>query len=144
MLLSNATYLENESINIDNISFYFCPFQPWFYDWAFNFPKDPTEYEEKATKIWQAIPDDVNILITHGPAYGILDKVENSRKNEDPHVGCKYLLERINELKELKIHAFGHIHSEYSVIQLENYIAINASNLNEQYEVTNEPIVLDI
>ncbi|MCK4490026.1 MAG: hypothetical protein KAU23_07180 [Anaerolineales bacterium] len=51
---------------IDGTKFYGSPWQPWFYDWAFNLQRGP-EIRSK----WELIPEGIDILITHGPPYGI-------------------------------------------------------------------------
>ena len=106
-MLSNAIYLEDSEITIDGLKFYGSPWQKWFFDWEWNFPQSDKN-GEFAKKIWSKIPIDVDILIIHGPAYMMLDKViESSRKstetNRDKHQGCKYLAERIKELAQLKL-----------------------------------------
>ncbi len=44
------------------------PWQPEFHNWAFNVPRG-----EKIMEKWNLIPNDVDILVTHGPAFGKLD-----------------------------------------------------------------------
>ena len=50
----------------DNVRIYGSPWQPEFYNWAFNLPRNGEEMKAR----WDAIPDNTDILITHGPAYG--------------------------------------------------------------------------
>ena len=50
---------ENENWHI---SFYGSPWQPRFYDWAFNVDRDSDDLKNK----WDKIPDNIDILITHG------------------------------------------------------------------------------
>jgi predicted phosphohydrolase len=73
-------YLEDEFLGIidggkPEIKIWGSPWQPEFYNWAFNLPKGGWELEQK----WKDIPDDIDILITHGPAWGMLDDVEGRR-----------------------------------------------------------------
>lgn len=142
-LLSNSTYLEDTGTMINGIKIWGSPEQPFFMNWCFNFPEDHHEYKIKARELYSRIPDDTQILITHGPAYGILDKVKYARPLEDPHVGCKYLLERIGQLKSLKLHISGHIHESSGIIKTKNITYVNASVLNEDYKLTNSPKVID-
>jgi len=143
-ILSNAIYLEDSEITIDGIKFYGSPWQPYFFSWAWNFPENKKEYKEFAINTWNKIPDDVDVLITHGPPYGILDKTNTPNQNEDPHVGCKYLLKRVNELKNLKLHIMGHLHESRNLIKINNTIFVNASTLDENYDIVREPIVIDL
>ena len=110
------------------------PWQPEFYDWAFNLPREGKELKEK----WDLIPSDVDILITHGPAHGYLDRVIGGWEN----LGCELLAEAI-KAKKPKIHVCGHIHSGYGYIFDGDTHYINASVLNEQYNFTNKPLTVD-
>jgi Icc-related predicted phosphoesterase len=84
---------------------------------------------------WQAIPEDTDILITHGPPNGILDYVAQSVY----HAGCEELLERVMEVKP-KINVFGHIHQGFGSVRVNEIEFINASVLNEAYSYTNLPV----
>lgn len=57
--------------------------------------------KERFIAACKLIPDDVDILITRMPPYGILDEVNNK------NVGSSHLLDRIKELKKVKLHIFG-------------------------------------
>lgn len=126
------TYLFDNDITIDGIKFYGSPWQPEFYNWAFNLPRG----EELAAK-WEKIPDDVDILITHGPAYGILDYAPIGG-----HVGCDELYRKIVEVKP-KIHVCGHIHDSYGQKSMGGIEFLNASTLNDRYEYAHKPIVVE-
>lgn len=125
-------YLFDNDVTIDGIKFYGSPWQPEFHDWAFNLPRG----EELAAK-WEKIPDDVDILITHGPAYGILDYAPIGG-----HVGCKELYRKIAEVKP-KIHVCGHIHDGYGQKTMGGIEFLNASVLNDRYEYAHKPIVVE-
>jgi Icc-related predicted phosphoesterase len=125
-------YLFDNDVTIDGIKFYGSPWQPEFHDWAFNLPRG----EELAAK-WEKIPDDVDILITHGPAYGILDYAPIGG-----HVGCEELYRKIAEVKP-KIHVCGHIHDGYGQKTMGGIEFLNASVLNDRYEYAHKPIVVE-
>jgi Icc-related predicted phosphoesterase len=127
-----VTYLFDNDITIDGIKFYGSPWQPEFYNWAFNLPRG----EELASK-WEKIPDDVDILITHGPAYGILDYAPIGG-----HVGCEELYRKIVEVKP-KIHVCGHIHDSYGQKTMGGIEFLNASVLDDRYEHAHKPIVVE-
>jgi Icc-related predicted phosphoesterase len=127
-----VTYLFDNDITIDGIKFYGSPWQPEFYNWAFNLPRG----EELAAK-WEKIPDDVDILITHGPAYGILDYAPIGG-----HVGCEELYRKIVEVKP-KIHVCGHIHDSYGQKTMGGIEFLNASVLDDRYEHAHKPIVVE-
>ena len=84
--------------------------QPRFYDWAFNRNRG-----KDIKKHWDLIPDNIDVLLTHGPAYGILDKtIGQNRGNKGDRADCEDLLDKIKQVKPM-IHAFGHIHEDYGV-----------------------------
>jgi len=127
----NVHYLFDNSVDIDGIKFYGSPWQPEFYDWAFNLKRG----KELADK-WALIPTDVDILITHGPAYRMLDHTISGQM-----VGCEDLFNRIVEVKP-KIHCCGHIHWAYGQKSFNGTEFINAAVLNERYEHENKPVKL--
>ncbi len=140
-LYPELIYLENSEVVIDGVKYWGSPCTPTFgRNWAFNVDRG-----DDITKIWSQIPDDTNILITHGPPYKFGDKVHDAWYNPETNVGCKDLLERITELKELKIVTGGHIHSGHGIRYYNDKITIvNASLLDESYEYSYEPIILEI
>jgi Icc-related predicted phosphoesterase len=128
----SITYLQDNSIIIDGIKIYGSPWQPRFHNWAFNVNRG-WDIAQK----WERIPQDTDILITHGPLLGILDITNISER-----VGCEDLYNRVMEIKP-KVHAFGHIHSSYGMKEMDGMTFINASNLGEDYLYQNDPITLD-
>jgi Icc-related predicted phosphoesterase len=129
------TYLQDSQIilnNGSNVKVWGSPWQPEFYDWAFNLPRGKRIAEE-----WDKIPDDVDILVTHGPAWGKLDRVIGEFEN----LGCEELAKSIGQ-KKPKIHVCGHIHSGYGYIFDGETHYINASVLSEQYTFTNKPLTV--
>jgi len=130
--MSWLTVLINQAIVIDGIKFWGSPYTLTKFNWAFM------KSEEQLSKIWEEIPEDTDILITHGPPKGILDKTI-SREN----AGSQSLLDRIRIVKP-KIHIFGHIHETYGSQFNREVHYINASIVNEYYQNVNKPIVIDI
>lgn len=117
----------------DNIYFYGSPWQPEFYNWAFNLPRNGSELMEK----WNNIPDNTDILITHGPAWGYVDQVIGKTE----HLGCELLVQRIKTIKP-KIHVCGHIHSGNGYKFDGDTHFINASVLDENYIYTYKPLTV--
>lgn len=109
------------------------PWQPEFYNWAFNLPRG-----EKIKEKWDMIPVDTDILITHGPPFSKLDYVPYDNIN----VGCEELMKRVEEVKP-KIHVFGHIHEGHGYVFDGNTHYINAAVLNGRYEFRNKPLTVD-
>lgn len=132
-MLTNATLLIDEAIEIDNIKFYGSPQQPAFCNWAFNVPRGKALKEK-----WDLIPEDTNVLITHSPPKNILDLCPDGF-----NAGCEDLLNRIKELNHLKLHVFGHIHFDYGTLIKDNVQFVNASICTEEYHPLNTPIVVN-
>ena len=132
-------YIQDETIQVNNddkmVNIYGSPWQPEFYNWAFNLPKNGPELAAK----WAAIPDNTAILITHGPAFGVLDTVAGKMWD---NLGCQLLTNKIKTIKP-KIHVCGHIHSGYGYYFDGDTHFINASVLNEEYQYANKPITID-
>ncbi|HVG16996.1 MAG TPA: metallophosphatase domain-containing protein [Chitinophagaceae bacterium] len=133
MIPKEVIYLNDSGVMIDNIHVWGSPVTPWYYNWAFN------RYRGSAIKKhWNLIPGSTDILLTHGPAFGIHDVVVNGN-----HTGCKDLLQRIEEVKP-RVHVCGHIHEGYGSTQKEGTRYVNASVLNESYELVNKPVVFEL
>lgn len=130
------TYLQDDWINVNGVKIYGSPWQPEFNNWAFNLPRRGDELKEK----WDSIPEDTDILITHGPPQGHLDT--SGAPYNEPLLGCELLRVRVDELKP-KFHVFGHIHGSAGYKEHNGTHFINASVLNEQYEVVNDGVTLD-
>lgn len=100
--------LIDEQIIFDGIKFYGSPWTPQFGQWAYM------KARHKMDIIWQQIPSDTDVLITHGPPKGILDLTEN-RDHQLEQCGDKSLLNFVNKL-HIKYHLFGHVHNYKSCI----------------------------
>lgn len=140
LLNTKIIYLQDSACEIEGLKIYGSPWQPRFYDWAFNLMRG-REIAEK----WKMIPNDIDILITHGPPNGILDEVP--RKWGIENTGCEELRRRVDEIAwfgKLKLHIFGHIHCGYGQTQIDNIKYVNASNCDEQYNPSQPPIVVDL
>lgn len=133
MLPDNIHYLNDSGVVVGDLRFWGSPVTPWFFDWAFN-----RERGADIRRHWDLIPTDTDVLITHGPPYGILDEVV---RNPRP-VGCRDLLKRCEDIGP-RAHVFGHIHEGYGQIEKQDTLYVNASVLNEKYKPVNRPVVWD-
>lgn len=130
----NITYLNDSGVEIDGVKFWGSPIQPWFYNWAFN--RRGTDI----CKHWDMIPNDTHVLLTHGPVKGYLDMTQRGES-----VGCPYLLDKISQMSNLKLHVCGHIHEAYGRVDFpEGGVFVNASVLNLRYEMAHYPIQVEI
>jgi len=125
----DVIYLNDSGVTIKGINFWGSPVTPKFFNWAFNRTRG-----EAIKKHWDLIPANTDVLITHGPPYGILDQVVSEQ-----HVGCKDLLNKVKEVQP-KLHVFGHIHESYGVVNRFGTKFINVSLTNDLYELTNRAV----
>jgi Icc-related predicted phosphoesterase len=125
ILLNDSGYVAKESGQ--EIRIWGSPIQPWFHDWAFN-----RQRGADIKKHWDMIPNDTEILVTHGPPMGILDKVAYRGSNLADNVGCADLLEKIKQT-EVKLHVFGHIHEGRGQHYDGPITYVNASSLDRMY-----------
>ena len=126
-------YLNDSQVEIEGLVIHGSPIQPWFFNWAFNRERGPD-----IDKHWQLIPENTDILITHGPPYGVLDRTARGIL-----AGCSDLMNKVKEVKP-KVHIFGHIHEAYGELTNENTHFINASVLNLNYRLVNSPVVFEL
>ena len=139
---TNIKYLQDRGIQIgedwdeNKFKVWGSPWQPEFYNWAFNLPRMGWELGQK----WTDIPENTDILVTHGPPQGHLDT--SGAPYNKPNLGCELLRVRVDEIKP-KIHVFGHIHGGYGYKFHNGTHFINASVLNESYAVVNKPVTIN-
>ena len=151
-LITNGKVLCDERFVVDDQIFWGSPWQPNFYNWAFQLPRG-----ERLAEKWALIPDDTNFLITHGGPKGFGDRVqrwEDSRPSFDGRtqvaeptgyyedVGCEDLLSRVLVVKP-KYHVFGHVHVGHGIRRGLHTCFINASICNEKYVHRNPPVVIN-
>ena len=125
-------YLQDSSVTINDIKFYGTPWTPPFYNWAFMKP----EHELEDT--FAQIPLDTDVLITHGPASGMLDYTPHGG-----NVGSTALADAIKPLN-LKAHIFGHIHHSHGVYTETGTQYVNAAIITESYKPIQIPRLLTI
>ena len=80
--LRSATYLEDSGVDIQGVRVYGSPWQPEFFDWAFNLPRGPALAEK-----WSRIPAGVDVLPS--PAtHAILMQLQAGEFVCRHYVGC--------------------------------------------------------
>lgn len=127
--------LNDTGCEVGGLSFWGSPITPRFYNWSFM--RDPGESIEAH---WKLIPKHTDVLITHGPPFGILDQVERSAGIYE-HTGCPSLLAQIAEVSPL-LHVFGHIHEAHGQYDSHGVIYRNVSIMNERYRISNSPMII--
>jgi Icc-related predicted phosphoesterase len=124
----------DSGVTIEGIKFWGSPVTPFFHNWAFN------RYENEIGPHWDLIPEGIDVLITHGPPHGILDKTIR----EGWSVGCKSLKAKVDQIKP-QVHVFGHIHEEMGQVEIGGTTFINASVVDERYRLWhNRPPVINV
>lgn len=132
--LLGIIYLVDTSVNIGDIKFHGSPWVTKFYDWAFM------DYDSDLAKVWDKIPLDTDVLLTHGPAYKKLDLTADFC-----NAGSTTLLEYIQRIPNIKYHIFGHIHEGHSKeLKAEGVRYINACSMNRQYRIAQQPRIINI
>lgn len=134
-------YVEDEMVEVEGLKIWGSPWSnPFDYGWAFNMtPENQEEY-------WKQVPDDVDIIISHGPPRGFRDNVSyfDGISWVNTNVGSDQLRQRMEQLKNLKLVACGHIHPQYGLQKKWGHTVVNGSLVNNKYEVQNKPIVVDL
>ena len=85
------------------------------------------------------IPANTDVLVTHGPPFGVLDKAHPS----SVHLGCEELAKAVEQTKP-RLHVFGHIHGGHGFYGGKDTQFVNASVVNEAYRLVHEPQVVEI
>jgi len=131
---SGIIYLEDSGIEIDGVRIWGSPYSPFFRHMAFE------KQRNQLANAWAQIPVDTQILITHCPPMTVLDLVDGR------HVGCESLFHRLDELPELRLHVFGHIHEGYGmdIRKGDGLRFVNASSCDSIYQPVNHPVVVDL
>lgn len=111
--------------------------------------------EEELASKFSLIPEDTDILITHSPPYGILDKIQPDYRlpridisddlyEESLHMGSRSLALKVGSMENPpKLWCWGHIHEAYGIdkpVRKKPCKMINCSHVNERYEPVNKPI----
>lgn len=134
------TYLQDAAATWNGLTIYGSPWQPCFFDWAFNGTPDQLEAR------WRAIPDETDILLLHGPpmGHGDLSPFDDAGRKRPTHAGCRKLSARISMLPQLKLAVFGHIHAGRGVTRLGDAQLANVAVLNEDYQLAYPAMAWDV
>ena len=135
-----ATYLCNSGTEFEDLKIWGTPHSLWF-DQINPKASAFTKHEYELKEIYDQIPDDIDILISHTPFWGILDQ------NIHGYLcGSRSLRDTIDRVKP-QIFICSHIHEQGGneimyKHQGPNTWCVNCSIMNEDYEPINEPIRL--
>ncbi|KAI7856577.1 Metallo-dependent phosphatase-like protein [Circinella umbellata] len=130
-------YLEHESFQLPSefggYKMFVSPYAPYHIGGAFML--------HDLKEIWEQIPEDIDILVTHTPPYGYNDRIARDGR----HVGCPRLLEKVETIKP-RVHLFGHIHEDHGWqwTKDESTLMINACTCDRRYRPSQHPVVFDL
>lgn len=144
-------YLQDSGLNVCGLNIWGTPWQPYFYNWAFNAPERGGE--DFLKQKFDLIPPDTDILLCHGPPRGYGDRVGNpnvpDRSNQE-RVGSQSLVNALRRVKP-RLMVCGHIHCDYGKWTLRDTdgsklptTIVNAALVNERYVLTKPPVVIDL
>ena len=131
-LLGDVIYLQDSGVRVAGLEVWGSPWQPWFHDWAFNLPRGAALGEK-----WALVPEGLDVLVTHGPPFGVLDRVWDGRR-----VGCEELARALERIRP-RLHLFGHIHEAYGTRRENGVLSVNACTCNLFYRAVNPAVVVD-
>jgi predicted phosphodiesterase len=132
-LLTNATYLEDAGAAVGGLTFWGSPWQPRFFDWAFNLDRGAPLRAK-----WDRIPAGVDVLIVHGPPRGVLDRTWRGEE-----VGCDDLLAALQRVRP-RLFVCGHIHEAYGERTVDGIRCINASCCDERERPFHAPVTVEL
>ena len=129
--------IDNE-VELDGLKIYGTPYTKKFCFWAFM------ENEKELVKRYAKIPENLDILLVHGPPYGVCDRVNHKENPLGECLGSTALRQAILDKKPKRVF-FGHIHTGlHSDVHMGESICRNVSFLNEEYFPTYEPFTFEL
>lgn len=138
-----VTYLFHEATTYNHegkdYTIFGTPFCRQFFNWAFM------EEDEELSKLYLAIPNDLDILLSHDQPYGYGDVILQPMEwNDGSHIGNKPLLEAVF-MRMPKYMFCGHLHSTtHDCVQIAQTKRYNVSIKDEYYDVAYTPLYLEI
>jgi len=129
-LISNATVLINEGIEVEGLRIWGIPITPVG-------PAFCERSAEERRRIYSRVPNETDVLISHGPPRGILDRSPGSSF----HSGDQELLDAVTRVKP-RLHVFGHIHGAHGLFGTKDTLFANAALLGSDGDIDKQPIVV--
>jgi len=130
-LFSNADYIQDEMITVERLKIWGSPWSRTFGRWAFMCA------EQELLLKYQKIPAGVDIIVSHTPAYGILDHVPNFGG-----AGSKALLQEVTTRIKPKLLVGGHLHDNNGFQDVNGIKFATACICDEDYRPSREPLFL--
>jgi Icc-related predicted phosphoesterase len=137
-----ADYLEDSGTEFESLKIWGSPWTRWFHGINPRCEAFTRHKEESLGKKWALIPDDVDILVTHGPPFTIRDLTERGEQ-----VGSTSLMdEHVSRIRP-RLWVFGHIHEGYGIqkpYEWSKCFYVNCSLVDENYQPVNKPIEAEL
>lgn len=151
-------YLEGETARVyvgeRLLRIHGAPWRPRPDDWPPGEPMRPGKRssafgvrESLIGQFWDTIPEGLDILVTHVPAYGMLDEIEETPMSAALRIGCTALASKLARMQHPpKAHIFGHVHDPggCSAITPTGMLAYNVAICDANYAPTHQPQVIDL
>ncbi len=139
----DVKFLIHQQIEWQGLKIFGSPYTPMFFNWSYMKPRPELE------PVWQSIPDDIDILITHGPPKGILDVTKDMDTRQPVNVGSNSLTRHVTQRINPRVHAFGHIHDEpkinnFGFVKQNDIHFINCSCCNLRGQLKNHGFVVEL
>ncbi len=136
-------FLVHEATEVEGLHIFGSPYTPLFFNWAYM------KLRCELDGTWATIPEQTDILVTHGPPKGILDVTRDWRTKEPIHIGSASLTKHVKQRIKPRIHAFGHLHDEAGIRNFGSVTSgetqfINCSVVNLLGEFVNNGMLVDI
>lgn len=137
-------YLQNQSYRFwkedESLLIFGTPYCKQFGRWAYM------DTQSNLKRLYSAIPEDCDILLTHDAPYGVSDVCLEWEAYGRPleHIGNFALKDAIKK-KKPKINIHGHLHSaNHNAETLGDTTVYNVSIVNEQYVLDYNPLYLEL
>lgn len=136
-------FLIHDQTSLNGLTIFGTPYTPKFFNWSYMREREDLDI------VWQSIPDDVDILISHGPPKGFMDVTRDFNTLDPVHVGSKSLTRHVTQRIKPMVHAFGHIHDEpsirnFGIVNDGSTTFVNCSCCNIGGKLVNHGFVLEI
>jgi Icc-related predicted phosphoesterase len=129
-------YLQDACVDLFGLQIWGTPWQPWFYDWAFNAPR--RNGEAFLASKFNAIPAGTDVVIAHGPPRGYGDRTGRAE-----HVGSTAMTATLERVQP-RLMVCGHIHPGYGRYRLGATEIVNASLVDEAYRAVNPAVEIEL
>ncbi len=94
-------------------------------------------------RVYAAIPDGIDILVSHQPPLYHGDRAFNLDSGRVEHVGSRELLDAIGIVRP-KVVICGHVHGGFGCYEHQGIPIYNVSVVDESYRLVNAPTVIDL